>query len=360
VFPKGIPFQYWEQYIGLRENFWRGVGLVFGAILVMIIPFVVNPVAALIVVSVIFCTVIEIFGMLGAAGIKFSAIPAVSILMSIGISVEFAAHLTLAFHIELHGSRDERVRITLHRMLVPVLQGGLSTFFSIMLLGFSEFDFVRRYFFFIFLMVCLIGLFNGLVFLPVVLSVIGPNVRECCPRICDDENAALAAEEGEDGDLDRVPAVIETKSGDVEMAMYPEKYAEQLVLAVGMPVGLGQGQWGRTVLTGHVAALAREEDGMVEVRLDWCLAGGQRAVLFTPTRRLSAVVEVDNSEGTEVAGEEEEVVVVVVGDASSSAAAGHLPPPSKKKKNKNEKRKKRKSKAAQRGGGADEEENKAS
>ena len=65
--------------------------------------------------------------MLGAAAIKFSAIPVISLIMAIGISVEFAAHLTLAFHIELHGSRNERVRITLHRMLV-LCCCGLSTF----------------------------------------------------------------------------------------------------------------------------------------------------------------------------------------------------------------------------------------
>ena len=34
-------------------------------------------------------------------------------------------------------------------------------------------------------MVCLIGLFNGLVFLPVILSIIGLNLRECCLTICE-------------------------------------------------------------------------------------------------------------------------------------------------------------------------------
>ena len=155
--------------LGLRNNFLRGLGLVFGTILIMIVPFVVNPVAALIVASIILCTVIEIFGMLGAASIKFSAIPAVSLIMSIGISVEFVAHLTLAFHMELSGSRNERVRTTLHRMLVPVLQGGLSTFFAIICRSFQS-TISYCVISFHFLMVCVIGLFNGLVLLPVILS----------------------------------------------------------------------------------------------------------------------------------------------------------------------------------------------
>ncbi len=185
VFPEGIPFTYWEQYISLRDNFWRGIGLVFLTLAVIIVPFVVSPVAALVIVFVIFCIVIEIFGMMGAGSIKFSAIPAVSLIMSIGISVEFVAHFCLAFLMEIDGTRDQRVRLTLSRMLAPVAQGGLSTFFSILLLGFSQFEFVRRYFFAVFLMVCIIGLLNGLVLLPVLLSLVGPTALECCPtEVC--------------------------------------------------------------------------------------------------------------------------------------------------------------------------------
>ena len=93
----------------------------------MVFPFVVNPVVALIIVIMVFCTVIEI---LNARCSSHQVLCHSRRFTHNGhrISVEFAAYLTLAFHIELHGSRNERVRITLHRMLVPVLQGGLSTF----------------------------------------------------------------------------------------------------------------------------------------------------------------------------------------------------------------------------------------
>ena len=120
--------------------------------------------------------------------IKFSAIPAVSLIMSVGISVEFVAHFVLAFLMEgiaTNSTRNDRVRMTFIRMLPPILQGGISTFFSIILLGFSKFAFVRRYFFLPFLCVCVIGLLNGLILLPTVLSLIGPTAVECCPeRVC--------------------------------------------------------------------------------------------------------------------------------------------------------------------------------
>ena len=308
AFPRGVPFLYWEQYVGLRNNFWRGLGLVFGAILIMIVPFVVNPVAALIVALIILCTVIEIFGMLGAASIKFSAIPAVSLIMSIGISVEFVAHLTLAFHMEISGSRNERVRTTLHRMLVPVLQGGLSTFFAIILLGFSEYDFVRRYFFFIFLMVCVIGLFNGLVLLPVILSLIGPTALECCPNLSE-KNEPLTDKSpivtrAEEHDLDDAYSHVHKS---LEMADYPNGNMLTLDSRVETPLG-----------TGAVKTLARASDGMIEILLDWQLARGEHAILYTQAHRLRVIADQAKEVGTE--------------------SAAVLPPPKHKKK-----RRKRKS-----------------
>jgi len=120
--------------------------------------------------------------------IKFSAIPAVSLIMSVGIAVEFVSHFVLAFLMEgiaTNSTRNDRVRMTYVRMLPPILLGGISTFFSIVLLGFSQFTFVRRYFFLPFLCVCVVGLLNGLILLPTVLSLIGPTAVECCPkRVC--------------------------------------------------------------------------------------------------------------------------------------------------------------------------------
>ena len=44
-----------------------------------------------------------------------------------------------------------------------------------------KFEFVRKYFFLPFVSVCVIGLLNGLVLLPVVLSMVGPTAVQLCP-----------------------------------------------------------------------------------------------------------------------------------------------------------------------------------
>ena len=56
----------------------------------------------------------------------------------------------------------------------------MSEHVAILLLGFSTFEFVVKYFFLPFFLVVIIGLLNGLVFLPVLLSLIGPSALGCC------------------------------------------------------------------------------------------------------------------------------------------------------------------------------------
>ena len=46
-------------------------------------------------VSVLAMVVVELFGLMGLAGIKLSAVPAVILIVSVGISVEFTVHISL-------------------------------------------------------------------------------------------------------------------------------------------------------------------------------------------------------------------------------------------------------------------------
>ena len=55
-----------------------------------------------------------------------------------------------------------------------VLNGGISTFLAFVILALSK-TYVFQTFFKMFAMVVTFGLFNGLIFLPVLLSLIGPS-----------------------------------------------------------------------------------------------------------------------------------------------------------------------------------------
>ncbi|KAK3867862.1 hypothetical protein Pcinc_026703, partial [Petrolisthes cinctipes] len=63
----------------------------------------------------------------------------------------------------------------------PVLHGAASTLIASFMLLFSEFDFIRRYFFYVLLALTMFGMLDGLVILPVLLSLVGPPA-EVVPR----------------------------------------------------------------------------------------------------------------------------------------------------------------------------------
>merc|ERR1711907_732914 len=90
-----------------------------------------------------------------------------------GVGVEFTAHLVLAFLIAT-GTMNERMQKSLDIMFVPTFDGFVSTFLGVLILAFTEFEFIFRYFFLLYLIIVLVSVLNGLVVLPVLLALFGP------------------------------------------------------------------------------------------------------------------------------------------------------------------------------------------
>ncbi|XP_031784306.1 patched isoform X4 [Nasonia vitripennis] len=175
-FPSGIPFIFWEQYMDLRSCL--GIALLVALIASIIVVgiLLLNAWAAILVGAVLAGVVLQLLGIMGLCGIKLSAVPAVLLVVSVGISVHFTVHICLSF-VTCVGSRDRRVRLALEHMYAPVVHGALTTLLAVLMLAFSEFEFIVRYFFLV--LVCLIGvgLVNGLFFFPILLSLIGPSAE---------------------------------------------------------------------------------------------------------------------------------------------------------------------------------------
>ena len=90
-----------------------------------------------------------------------------------GLSVDYAAHIAHYFMTAENGDRNERVTETLVNIGPAVVNGGFSTFLAFILLITSK-SYVFKTFFKIFFLVVTFGVFHGLVFLPVTLSLVGP------------------------------------------------------------------------------------------------------------------------------------------------------------------------------------------
>ncbi|XP_047382143.1 protein patched homolog 1 isoform X3 [Sciurus carolinensis] len=124
-------------------------------------------------VMVLALMTVELFGMMGLIGIKLSAVPVVILIASVGIGVEFTVHVALAFLTAI-GDKNRRAVLALEHMFAPVLDGAVSTLLGVLMLAGSEFDFIVRYFFAVLAILTILGVLNGLVLLPVLLSFFGP------------------------------------------------------------------------------------------------------------------------------------------------------------------------------------------
>ena len=82
-------------------------------------------------------------------------------------------HILLRYNESKEIAREDKVKDTLETMGVSILTGGLSTFLAVIPLAFSTSAIIGEVFTSFFIMVTL-GVAHGLIFLPVVLSIIGP------------------------------------------------------------------------------------------------------------------------------------------------------------------------------------------
>ena len=169
-----------QEFASLAGYFWTAIIL---ATVVICISSLIIPVSlrgALLIAFTACASTIEVLAILMLANLSFSSLVAVALLIGMGISVEFSAHIVVGFE-HATGSRMERLNTAISHTFIPVCEGGFSSILSFIYLAFSPFPYVFKYFFLVFLVVILVGLMHGLVFLPALIGLAGStDAEEVC------------------------------------------------------------------------------------------------------------------------------------------------------------------------------------
>jgi len=98
--------------------------------------------------------------------------------MSMGLSVEFTAHFVSSF-VLTEGDLRTRMSTSMCHTFPALVEGGLSTFVACAVMAFHPLVFIRKYFFGFVTMVVLVGLLNGMVFLPALLGFLDGFLNRC-------------------------------------------------------------------------------------------------------------------------------------------------------------------------------------
>ncbi|SBS81639.1 patched family protein, putative, partial [Plasmodium malariae] len=124
----------------------KNLGITIITILIVTAYIVKGFTSCVIIAMIIFLIDLCIFGFMCLCGITVNIISMVILVLSVGFSIDHTSHIVQAFTHSMGRTRDEKMKESLHLMIGPVLHSGLSTWFVISTLFFSNKDFTVIFF----------------------------------------------------------------------------------------------------------------------------------------------------------------------------------------------------------------------
>ena len=180
AFAYSLYYVYYDQYTYIRGVLFQNVFIGIGAIIVSM-QVLSSLWLAFIIALCVFLVFFELMGVMWMMNIIIGGYPAemnavfvVNLVTSLGFGVEFCNHIGMNF-LKQKGTKTERAQKAMNAMGSSVVVGIASTkLLGILVLAFAPSTLFKLYYFRMYLFIILLGVFNGLALLPILLSLIGP------------------------------------------------------------------------------------------------------------------------------------------------------------------------------------------
>lgn len=179
-------FVFFDQFELVRPTAIQS--MIIGAIIMMVVSFIFIPnfLCSLWVAFSIISIEIGVAGYMALWDVNLDSISMINLIMCIGFSVDFTAHICYTYMSSKAKCTKERVRESLYSLGLPILQGASSTILGCLALLVAQ-SYIFLVFFKMIFLVILFGAMHGLFLLPVLLSLFGPGS-------CDEEGKRLKHE----------------------------------------------------------------------------------------------------------------------------------------------------------------------
>ena len=163
----------YEQYVAILGQTLQSVGIALAAVFVVTCIFMPHPLLVLLCTIAVTMIMVGVFGFLIYIDVALSSITMIHLIMSIGFSIDFTAHVCHGFMISDGKTRAIRVKQAIDKTGAPIFQGAVSSILGVVIL-FGAKSYIFRTFAAVMCFVLLFGIAHALLLLPVILSWIGP------------------------------------------------------------------------------------------------------------------------------------------------------------------------------------------
>lgn len=164
-------FIYLDQYSVIVTGTIQNVGFTTAVMLVISLILIPNPICSLWVTFSIGSVITGVTGFMALWDVNLDSISMIILVVCIGFTVDFSAHISYAFVSSKKPTADERAVEALFSLGYPVLQGASSTIIGVLVLAVSK-NHIFRTFFKIMFLVMVFGLAHSVVFIPVFLTLV--------------------------------------------------------------------------------------------------------------------------------------------------------------------------------------------
>ena len=125
-------------------------------------------------------------GYMWYVGLTFNTVTAILMVLAVGVAVDYSAHVAYSFLASKKATKTARAADALYIIGAEVFAGGFTTLLAAIALAFGT-HYIMDVFFEMMAAIVVLGLWHGLVVLPVLLSIIGPAPFDDEPRQVEEE-----------------------------------------------------------------------------------------------------------------------------------------------------------------------------